>query len=104
MDENSPLLDSQEPPPPVLKELYKRYQRSKLEDLDFDAEVLDFDRAPLGDDLEILAPIPASHLESIFRRLVKADDSNKSITKDSSVYGHKSLPGKNLLFRATLEC
>jgi hypothetical protein len=96
MDENPPLLDAHEAPPVGLKELYKRYQKLKLEDLDFDLEVLDFNKARLGDDMEVLKPIPSQHLESILSRFVQEESNSSSITQDALVYGHERLPGKNL--------
>jgi hypothetical protein len=96
MDETPPLLDAHEAPPLGLKELYKRYQKLKLEDLDFDLEVLDFNKACLGGDMEVLKPIPSPHLESIFSRFVQEDSNSSSVTQDALVYGHKKLPGKNL--------
>ncbi len=102
MDQKLPLLDAHEAPPPRLKELYKRYQKLTLEDLNVDPKVIDFNRARLCDDMEILKPVPSAHLESIFNRFVKESDNHLSITQDSLVYGHKRLPGKNLPFLTTL--
>jgi hypothetical protein len=96
MDEKPPLLDAHAAPPAGLKELYKRYQKLKLEDLDIDPEVLDFNKAHLGDDVEVLKPIPSPHLGSIFSRFVQEDGNNSSVTQDALVYGHKRLPGKDL--------
>lgn len=104
MDAKPPLLDAHEAPPSGLKELYKRYQKLKLEDLAFDTEVLDFSKARLGDDIEILKPIPSSHLESIFSRFVKEEDNNFFITQDAAVYGYKRLPGKNPFSNTVIEC
>jgi hypothetical protein len=98
MSGTAPLLDAHEAPPLALKELYKRYQRLKFEDLDLDPEVLDFNKDHLGDDVEVSKPIKSSYLESIFSRFVEADDSKLSIQEDSPVYIHKRLPGRNLPF------
>lgn len=101
MDGKPLLLDAHEAPPVGLKELYKRYQKLKLEDLDFDLEVLDFNKARVGDDMEVLKPIPSPYLESIFSRFVQEESDGSSITQDALVYGHKRLPGKNLFSYCT---
>jgi hypothetical protein len=100
MDEKSPLLDVHETLPPDLKNLYKRYQRLRLEDLAFDTEVLDFSKFPIGDEIEILSPIPSFHLDTIFSRFVKVRENKLTKTQDAPVYGHKRLPGKILFSNA----
>lgn len=94
MDEKTPMLDAHEAPPPGLKELYKRYQKLKFEDLEADSNILDFNRGHLTGDVEALEPLKLSHLESIFRRFVEDDSSDLFIPQDSTIYSHKKLPGR----------
>jgi hypothetical protein len=96
MSEPAPLLDARQVPPQGLKELYKRYQKLKIDDLEFDSEILDFKKDPPLDGIEVLEPIKSSDLASIFRRFAEGENGNPSIVQDSPVYGLKKLPGRDL--------
>lgn len=87
------LLDAHEAPPARLKETFKKYQKTKLDELDSDPTVLDFDKAQLPQEIEVLEPVNAAQLRSIFNRFMAGDGSNFSEIKDSPVYGHKGLSG-----------
>lgn len=94
MDEKAPSLDAHQGPPPGLKELYKRYQKLKFEDLELDSSILDFNRGHFTDDVEALEPLKLSHLQSVFRRFVEEDGSDLLISQDSPIYSHEKLPGR----------
>jgi hypothetical protein len=98
MSELAPLLDAHQAPPQGLKEQYKRYQKLKTEDLDFDPEIKDFGKAQLPDGVEILEPINSTHLASIFSTFAEGDNGNQSMIQDAPVYSHKKLPGRNLFY------
>lgn len=98
MTEATPMLDAHGVPPKVLKELYKRYQKLKLDDLDTDLEILDFKRAQIQADIELLELIESSRLASIFSGFAKEECSNLSMLKDAPVYSHKRLPGMAVFY------
>jgi hypothetical protein len=89
MDEN----DAQAPPAGV-KELYKRYQKLKFEDLELDSKILDFNGGHLPSDVEALEPLKLSYLESLFKRFGEEGDSNVFVSQDSPIYSHKKLSGR----------
>jgi hypothetical protein len=98
MSGDLPSLNAHESPPHALKELYKRYQKLKLEDLDFDSKVIDLSKNYISDDTVILKPIPLAHLQSIFGRFVDEDDKLLATIQDSPVYSQKRLPGRRFYF------
>jgi len=94
MDENAPLLDAHQSPPAGLKQLYKRYQKLKFEDLEHDSKILDFNGSHLPNDVEALEPLKPSYLEPLFKRFDEQDGSNVFVSQDSPIYSHKKLPGR----------
>lgn len=96
MSEPTPFLDAHQAPPQGLKELYKRFQRLKIDELDSDPEILDFEKVQLLDAVEILEPIKSSLLTSIFSRFAAEDNGNLSYIQDAPVYCHKKVPGRGL--------
>jgi hypothetical protein len=93
MDRDAPLLNAQTLPP-GLKELYKRYQKLKFEDLELDSEILDFNRSHLSGDVEALEPLKFAYIESLFKRFVEKGDGKVFASQDSPIYSHNKLPGR----------
>jgi alkylated DNA repair protein alkB homolog 1 len=98
MSESAPLLDAHRAPPHGLKELYKRYQKLNIDDLDSDSKILDFEKYQPPDDVEVLEPIKSSHLTSIFSRFAAEENGNLSMLQDAPIYRHKTMPGRYFSF------
>lgn len=88
-----PVLDPREPPPQILKDVFKRFQKLPPGDIDADLAILDFNREGLSHGVEQTGAIEPEVLSRVYQKFMGDgyDD-----CEEQPIYSSKSLPGKTI--------
>jgi alkylated DNA repair protein alkB family protein 1 len=89
-------LDPHQRPPHGIRNVYKKYQKMKLKDLDQDADILDSEGAALDikrSGVNIIKRIQPKQLNIAFQ-LFANDNSFQQFTSEVPVYEHEEMPGR----------
>lgn len=98
---SSSRLDPREQPPAALKDVFKKYQKMKAEDVLADEQILDFTRRDLFSGLEIQGKLTPENLRPVFRSFVGDESIGFEDFKDFEdvpFYTFKPLPGRIVFF------
>lgn len=91
-------MDSPSPyaaPPIEMKELFKKYQKSKsVDELDKHLDLIDFEKfGQLPNELVTEGSLLANELLPIFQSFAQ-EDIEGVVAKDANIYAYKALPGE----------
>lgn len=93
----APALDPREPPPQILKDMFKRFQKLPISGISTDPQVLDFERDSLPRGVRATGKVQSETLKAIYQRFM-GDTRTLEIPEDQPVYSCEALPGRNNLF------
>ncbi len=93
-----PLLNPREPPPQILKDVFKHFQKLQSAAVNTDREILDFDRDISSHRLEICDGIAPETLARVYEKFME-DGIDLPQQESQPIYSSKSLPGRSLLYR-----
>jgi hypothetical protein len=85
-------LDAREAPPQPLKDIFKRYQKIPLAQIDDDCGIFDFDRRGLPGDVQACGEVKWTKLKDVFSRFMGEQYSIPEINQP--IWGLEGLPGK----------
>lgn len=88
-----PILDPREPPPQVLKDVFKHFQKLQPSTIDSDPGILDFDEDISLHDLELCHELPAEILARVYQEFMGLDVDLPHLNA-SPIYSSKGLPGR----------
>jgi alkylated DNA repair protein alkB family protein 1 len=92
-------FDPHQRPPDGIRNVYKKYQKMKLQDLKTDSNILDLSSGvPVGleSKIRVVKYVDADQLTTSFRAFAGGDyDGNSSpVTENIAVYEHGDMPGR----------
>lgn len=87
MREEKPAIDAHEAPPPDLKNLFKKYQKLSLSELEKDEALIDFGRGVTQ--LDPQSSISGAKLSAIFSHFT----GESCTVEDQQIYSPDCLPG-----------
>ena len=90
-----PILDPREPPPQVLKDVFKHFQKLQPGTIDSDPGILDFDQDISLHGLDLCDELPAETLESVYQKFMGLDVDLPNLNA-SPIYSSKGLPGRSI--------
>lgn len=88
-----PILDPREPPPQVLKDVFKHFQKLQPGAIDTDIGILDFTKDISAHGLELCDNIPPEALARVYRDFM-GDDFELLELNPQPIYSSKGLPGR----------
>ena len=93
-------LDPHQRPPDAIRNVYKRYQKMKLQNLDRDREIIDLSRDLSADPntkVRIVKELDVDGLTTTFRWFAGRDVALNGLKSTSSipVYEHVDMPGRH---------
>ena len=91
-----PILDPREPPPQVLKDVFKRFQKLQSAAIETDAGILDFDKDITSHHLELCDNIPPDVLARVYEKFI-GDDIELPDLKAQPIYSSIGLPGRTYI-------
>jgi alkylated DNA repair protein alkB family protein 1 len=97
-------LDPHERPPDGIRNVYKKYQKMKLQHLENDRHIVYLTRRmdTLPDKVRIVRELNAEDLSEAFRGFAGSNEpQHQGTTSSIAVYEHEDMPGNTLL---TLMC
>lgn len=95
MGENANNLNAHAPPPSEIKDIFKKYQKLKVEEIDLDPSILDFSRAELPDGCVPTRTINGLKLASTIQDFLGAGSSVQSPIEAAPIYSDTRLPGRD---------
>ena len=96
----APPLDPREPPPPILKDVFKRFQKLAPSGIATDSRILDFENDISSHGVENTANISSETLKSIYKRFL-GGVIESDVSEDQPVYSCEALPGRRTFHRIT---
>lgn len=90
-----PILDPREPPPQVLKDVFKHFQKLQPGTIDSDTGILDFDKDISLYGLELCDKLPAETLARVYQEFMGLDVDLLNLNA-SPIYSSKGLPGRSI--------
>lgn len=92
-----PILDPREPPPQVLKDVFKHFQKLHPGTIDSDPGILDFDKDISLHALELCDELSAETLARVYQEFMGLDVNLPNLNA-SPIYSSKGLPGRSISF------
>jgi hypothetical protein len=95
-------LDPHERPPDGIRNVYKKYQKMKLNDLDLDGDIIDLSNdasASSSGRVRVVREYTAEDLTAIFQAFAGEDGvelQDTDIPRSIPVYEHEDMPGRRL--------
>ncbi|KAF2123551.1 oxidoreductase [Dothidotthia symphoricarpi CBS 119687] len=95
-------LDPHERPPLSIRNVYKKYQKMKMKDLDQDVEIVDLSRhisTLLDSKVRVVKHLSMTDLMSAFQAFARQDLDIESVetSSDVPVYEHEDMPGLHIV-------
>ena len=94
-------LDPHERPPDGIRNVYKKYQKTKLNDLDLDGDIIDLSSdasASSNSKVRVVKRYTAEDLTVIFRSFAGEDEEpelqDMDMPRSIPVYEHEDMPGR----------
>lgn len=97
-------LDPHERPPDSIRNVYKKYQKMKLNNLDLNQDIIDLSNdasASSGSKVRVVKHYTAEDLTAIFRTFAGEDGEEEhqdmALPRSIPVYEHEDMPGRKFL-------
>ncbi|OCK84658.1 hypothetical protein K432DRAFT_107599 [Lepidopterella palustris CBS 459.81] len=98
----APALDPYEKPPDHIRNVYKKYQKMKLKDLDQDVDIIDFARG-LSDgqkeSLTVIRELEFDQLVPVLKAFEGPESAPRIMDSPIHIYEHLDLPGLHIIPR-----
>jgi hypothetical protein len=92
----APALDPREPPPQILKDVFKRFQKLPASAIATESHILDFEKDMSSHGVEKTRSISLQTLKSIYKRFLGNENSfDVDVFEDQPVYTSEALPGRS---------
>jgi hypothetical protein len=99
-------LDPYQRPPEGIRNVYKRYQKMKPQDLSQDPDIVDLERDLLSESqygnpkVEVVKVLDVDHLEDAFQKFAEGEELHLPITTSMPipVFEHADMPGRCIFF------
>lgn len=86
-------LDPYQRPPDGIRNVYKKYQKMILQDLNRDREIVDLENHGTGDKMIVINTLEPALLENAFKAYTETGELHSSLSP-VPVYEHADMPGR----------